>query len=187
MAWGFLAESKQEGAAIARVVFPNDRHLVGKQVRLLDENNEALGIMTFLQACDRAHAAGLDLVEMAATAVPPVCKIMDFGKFQYAEAKKQKEARKKQVHVKVKELKFHPNINENDFEVKKNHAVEFLKKGCKVKLSMFFRGREMAHFDIGMKVMERIVAELAPVGTPETPLRRMGPSIITFMAPGAKK
>ena len=153
----------------------------------MDENNEQVGIVTFLQACDRARAAGLDLVEMAATANPPVCKTMDFGKFQYAEAKKQKEARKKQVHVKVKELKFHPNINENDFDVKKNHAVDFLQKGCKVKLSMFFRGREMAHADLGMKVMERIVAELAPHGSPETPLRRMGPSIITFMAPGAKK
>ncbi len=155
-------------------------------MRLIDENNEQLGVVTFPQACDRARASALDLVEMAATAAPPVCRIMDFGKFQYAEAKKQKEARKKQVHVKVKELKFHPNIKENDFQVKKGHAVEFLQKGCKVKLSMFFRGREMAHADLGMRVMERIVAELALCGSPETPLRRMGPSIITFMAPGAK-
>ena len=154
---------------------------------MVGEEGEQLGVMTVPDALKKAEDAGLDLVEVAPTANPPVCRIIDYSKYKYEQEKREKEARKKQVHVKVKELKFHPNINENDFEVKKNHAVEFLKKGCKVKLSMFFRGREMAHFDIGMKVMERIVAELAPVGTPETPLRRMGPSIITFMAPGAKK
>ena len=156
-------------------------------MRLIDENNQPVGIVNFLQACDRARASGLDLVEMAATAVPPVCRVMDFGKFQYAEAKKQKEARKKQVHVKVKELKFHPNINEHDFEIKRNHAVEFLQKGCKVKLSMFFRGREMAHAELGMQVMQRMMAAVAEHGVPEAPLRRAGPSITTVLTATAKK
>ncbi len=173
---------QQEDTAIARVVHPNDRHLSGKQVRLIDEDNQPAGVVTFTEAAQRAQVAGLDLVEVAPTAVPPVCRIMDFGKFQYAEAKKQKVARKKQVQIKLKELKFHPNINTNDYEVKRNHALDFLKEGCKVKISMFFRGREMAHSDLGMKVMERLIAEVAEVGTPDAPLRRMGPSITTVLS-----
>lgn len=176
----------KEDPAIARIVLPNDRHLIGKQVRLIDENNQPVGVVLFSEASQRALGLGLDLVEVAATAVPPVCRIMDFGKFQYAEAKKQKEARKKQVQVKLKELKFHPNIDDNDYSVKLGHAIEFLKKGCKVKVLMFFRGREMAHSDLGMKVMERLVQDVAAVGAPEAPLRRVGPSITTVLAATAK-
>jgi translation initiation factor IF-3 len=177
----------QEDPAIARIVHPNDRHLYGKQVRLIDEANQPVGIVLFADAMQRAQAAGLDLVEIAANAAPPVCRIMDYGKFQYAEAKKQKQARKGQVQVKLKELKFHPNINENDYQVKLGHAVDFLKKGCKVKALMYFRGREMAHVDLGMKVMERLVADVAEHGSPESPLRRIGPSIATVISASSRK
>lgn len=155
-------------------------------MRLIDEDNQPVGVVLFSEAAQRALELGLDLVEVASTAVPPVCRIMDFGKFQYSEAKKQKDARKKQVQVKLKELKFHPNIKANDYSVKLSHAVEFLKKGCKVKLLMFFRGREMAHSDLGMKVMERLIQDLAPVGSPEAPLRRVGPSITTVVSANVK-
>jgi translation initiation factor IF-3 len=133
----------------------------------------------------RAAQSGLDLVEVAGQATPAVCRIMDFGKFQYAEAKKMKQARKKQVSFKLKELKFHPNINDHDFVVKRNHAVDFLQEGCKVKVAMFFRGREMAHQDIGMRVLQRLIEETAAYGAPEAPLRRVGPSITTILAPKA--
>lgn len=180
-------ERNREDRTIARQVHPNDRYLAGKQVRLIDANNQQLGVVSFGDAVTMATQAGLDLVEVAGQATPPVCRILDFGKFQYAEAKKQKVARKKQIRTKLKELKFHPNINENDFQVKRTHAVDFLKDGCKVKVAMFFRGREMAHSDLGMKVLERLMAEIAPYGAPEAPLRRIGPSITTVLAPIAKK
>lgn len=166
---------------------PNDRYLAGKQVRLIDANNQQLGIVSFGDAITMAAQNGMDLVEVAGQATPPVCRILDFGKFQYAEAKKLKTARKKQVHTKLKELKFHPNINENDFQVKRNHAVDFLKDGCKVKVAMFFRGREMAHADLGMRVLQRLMTEIAPYGAPEAPLRRIGPSITTVLGPVVKK
>ena len=143
--------------------------------------------MSFIEALAKAALAGLDLVEVAGQATPPVCRVMDYGKFQYEEAKKQKQAKKKQVRVKVKEIKFHPNINEHDFQVKRTHVLEFLEKGFKVKVAMFFRGREMAHSDIGMKVMQRLIAEMAEHGCPENPLRRAGPSITTVLAAVAKK
>jgi translation initiation factor IF-3 len=168
-------------------VHPNDRYLAGKQVRLIDENNQQVGIVSFGDAITRAAQLTLDLVEVAGQATPPVCRILDYGKFQYAEAKKQKMARKKQVQVKLKELKFHPNINENDFLVKRNHAVDFLQHGCKVKVAMFFRGREMAHAELGMKVLQRLMADIAPFGAPEAPLRRVGPSITTVLGPVVKK
>ncbi len=135
----------------------------------------------------KAEAAALDLVEVAGTATPPVCRIMDFGKFQYEEAKKQKQARKKSVQVKLKEIKFHPNIDDHDFGVKRGHVVDFLQKGYKVKIAMFFRGREMAHAELGMQVMQRMMAAVAEHGVPEAPLRRAGPSITTVLTATAKK
>lgn len=159
---------------------------MGKQVRLITENNDPLGVVSFTDAMLKATVAGLDLVEVAGNADPPVCRIMNFGKFQYAESKKARMARKKQVVVKLKEVKFHPTISEHDYEFKRNHTVEFLEKGCKVKVSMFFRGREMAHSELGMKIVERLIQETAHVGQVEMPARRAGPAITTVLAPKAK-
>lgn len=177
----------KEELAIARLVRPNDRYLLGKQVRLIDQNQQQLGVVTFDDAVARARAANLDLMEVAGQAIPPVCRILDFGKFRYEESRKQRDAKKKQVHVKLKEVKFHPNINDNDYEVKRNHILDFLGKGHKVKVSMFFRGRENAHADIGMKVLERLLQDIATVGRPESPPRRMGSQIATVLTPEAKK
>ena len=134
----------------------------------------------------KAAAASLDLVEIASNADPPVCRIMNFGKFQYAESKKARTAKKKQVVVKLKEMKFHPTISEHDYEFKRNHTIDFLQSGCKVKVSMFFRGREMAHSELGMKIIERLIQEVALVGQVEMPARRAGPAITTVLAPKAK-
>ena len=154
---------------------------------MIDQDNQPLGVVTFADALAKAAEAGLDLVEVAAKATPPVCRIMDYGKFIYQESKKQRLAKKKQVQTKLKEIKFHPNINENDYITKRNHVFAFLEKGYKVKLTMFFRGREMAHSELGLKVVERMVAEAAQLGSPEMTPRRTGNVIITYLAPGPKK
>ncbi len=135
----------------------------------------------------RAQSLGLDLVEVARQANPPVCRIMDFGKFQYQESKKQRDAKKKQHQNRLKEIKFHPNIDDHDYQTKLRHVLEFLEKGYKVKASMFFRGREMAHTEKGQEVMERLIEDTRDYGTPEAPLRRIGRSFQLYLAPGTKK
>ena len=153
----------------------------------MDENNEPIGVVSFTDAMLKATSAGLDLVEVAGSANPAVCRLMNYGKFQYAESKKMRMAKKHQIVVKLKEIKFHPTISDHDYEFKRNHAVEFLEKGYKVKASMFFRGREMAHSELGMRIMERLIQETAQVGQVEMPARRAGPAITTVLAPAAKK
>jgi len=141
----------------------------------------------FEEALARAQSLGLDLVEVARQANPPVCRIMDFGKFQYQESKKQRDAKKKQHQNRLKEIKFHPNIDDHDYQTKLRHVLEFLEKGYKVKASMFFRGREMAHTEKGQEVMERLIEDTRDYGTPEAPLRRIGRSFQLYLAPGTKK
>ncbi len=143
--------------------------------------------MPFEEALARAQSLGLDLVEVARQANPPVCRIMDFGKFQYQESKKQRDAKKKQHQNRLKEIKFHPNIDDHDYQTKLRHVLEFLEKGYKVKASMFFRGREMAHTEKGQEVMERLIEDTRDYGTPEAPLRRIGRSFQLYLAPGTKK
>jgi translation initiation factor IF-3 len=135
---------------------------------------------------ERAENLGLDLVMVAPKATPPVCRIMDFGKFQYEQQKKERDAKKKQTQSKLKEVKFHPNIDEHDYQTKINRAIDFLKKGYKVKASMFFRGREMAHTEIGMKVMERVSQDLAEYGSSDR-AQRNGRMIIVLLTPGSTK
>ena len=116
------------------------------------------------QALAIAKQKGLDLVEISPTAVPPVCRIMDFGKYQYQEQKRAREARKHQKVIEVKEIKFRPKVDEHDYQFKKKHIERFLEDGDKVKATIFFRGREMAHPEIGRRILERLVEELADVG-----------------------
>ncbi|PPQ27875.1 translation initiation factor IF-3 [Rhodopila globiformis] len=130
------------------------------QVRLIDQDGEMQGVMTAREAMQRAFAVGLDLVEISPNADPPVCKILDFGKFKYEQQKKKNEAKKKQKVIEIKEIKVRPNIDENDYQVKMRAMKSFIEEGDKVKVTLRFRGREMAHQDIGVRVLERIRAEM---------------------------
>ena len=130
------------------------------QVRLIDEEGEMQGVMTVREAQSRAFAVGLDLVEISPNAEPPVCKILDYGKFKYEQQKKKNEAKKKQKIVEIKEVKVRPNIDENDYQVKLRAMKGFIEEGDKVKVTLRFRGREMAHQDIGVRVLERIRGDL---------------------------
>ena len=130
------------------------------QVRLIDQEGEMMGVMTARDAMFKAYAVGLDLVEISPNAEPPVCKILDYGKFKYEQQKKRNEAKKKQKVIEIKEIKVRPNIDENDYQVKMRAMKSFIEEGDKVKVTLRFRGREMAHQDIGIRVLERIRAEL---------------------------
>ena len=130
------------------------------QVRLIDQEGEMQGVMSAREAMQRAFSVGLDLVEISPSADPPVCKILDFGKFKYEQQKKKNEAKKKQKVIEIKEIKVRPNIDENDYQVKMRAMKSFIDEGDKVKVTLRFRGREMAHQDIGVRVLERIRAEM---------------------------
>ena len=130
------------------------------QVRLIDEEGEMIGVMSARDALLRAYAVGLDLLEISPNADPPVCKILDFGKFKYEQQKKRNEAKKKQKVIEIKEVKVRPNIDDNDYNVKMRAMKSFIEEGDKVKVTLRFRGREMAHQDLGIKVLERIRADM---------------------------
>ena len=145
-----------------------------REIRVIDETGQQLGIMPPPQALAIAKQKGLDLVEISPTAVPPVCRIMDFGRYQYQEQKRSREAKKHQRVIEVKEIKFRPKVDEHDYQFKKKHIERFLAEGDKVKATIFFRGREMAHPEIGHRILERLMNELADVAMPETMPRQEG-------------
>jgi translation initiation factor IF-3 len=135
------------------------------------------------EALRLAREQSLDLVEISPTAQPPVCKIMDYGKYQYQQSKRQHEARKRQHHVVMKEVKFRPNVDEHDYEFKKNHVVRFLEEGDKVKATIMFRGREITHSDIGRRILERLIGDVAQFGLVETRTRMEGNTMTVILAP----
>jgi translation initiation factor IF-3 len=139
------------------------------EVRLIDSEGKQVGIVPISQAQEMAREKDLDLVEISPTANPPVCKIMDYGKFIFQQKKKQSEAKKKQKVIVVKEVQFRPRIDEHDFDFKKNHVLRFLQHGDKVKASVRFRGREMTHMELGRAVLDRLLAEIKEVGAAESP------------------
>ena len=139
------------------------------------------------QALAIARTKGLDLVEIAATAVPPVCRIMDFGRYQYQEQKRARSAKKHQKIIEVKEIKFRPKVDEHDYQFKKNHIVRFLADGDKVKATIFFRGREMAHPEIGRRILERLIDDLTDVAVAETSPRQEGNQMHTILTGRAGK
>jgi translation initiation factor IF-3 len=157
------------------------------EVRCIDEDGEQLGIIRTRDALMRAHEAGLDLVEISATAKPPVCRIMDHGKFKYEQDKKKKEQKKKQSVVKLKEVKFHVNVGDHDYQTKMRHAFEFLKNGDRVKFSLMFRGRENAHRELGFELMQRVAADISEVATIEQAPRLQGRNIFMMVVPKADK
>ena len=153
------------------------------QVRLIDENGEMLGVLSIRDALYKAFQAGLDLLEISPNAVPPVCKITDDGKFKYEQQKKANEARKKQKVVEIKEIKVRPNIDDHDYDVKMRQAKGFIGEGDKVKVTLRFRGREMAHQELGVKLLERIRTELVELVKVEQMPRLENRQMIMVLAP----
>ncbi len=158
-----------------------------RQVRLIAEDGEQVGVVSIQDALARAEEAGLDLVEISPNAEPPVCKILDYGKYKYEQQKKAAEARKKQKVIEVKELKFRPNIDDHDYQVKIKAARRFLEEGDKVKITLRFRGREMSHMDLGLKVMTRVREELADIGKVESEAKVEGRQAVMMLSSLAQK
>ena len=153
-----------------------------KEVRLIGENGDQLGIMSAREAMKLAQEAELDLVKIAPTAKPPVCKIIDYGKYKYEQARKEKEAKKKQKTVEVKEVRLSPNIDTNDLNTKINNAKKFISKGNKVKVTLRFRGREMAHVQQSKHILDDFAETLADVAVVEKPAKMEGRAMSMVLA-----
>lgn len=164
-----------------------NREIRVPRVRVISQTGEQVGILPIQEALALAEREGLDLVEISPAAAPPVCKIMNFGKFRYDQTKRERESKKAQHQVKIKEIKIKPNIGLNDLETKMEHMRDFFVKGNKVKVTCTFRGREMSHPEIGEKLMQKMIDELSDVATVESPMKMMGRMLIVIMAPGAKR
>jgi translation initiation factor IF-3 len=154
-----------------------------QQVRLIDQDGEMQGVMTARDAWLRAQAVGLDLLEISPNADPPVVKILDFGKYKYEQQKKKNEAKKKQKVIEIKEIKVRPNIDENDYQVKMRAMKSFIEEGDKVKVTLRFRGREMAHQEIGVRVLERIKNEMDPTSKVEQMPRMENRQMVMVLTP----
>ena len=154
-----------------------------REVRVIDDESGQLGIMPPFEALKKARERGLDLVEISPTATPPVCKIMDYGKFLYEQEKKERAAKKKQKVITVKEVKFSINVDDHDYETKKNHVLRFLGEGDKVKASLRFRGREMAHRNLGRDMIDRLIRDVSEKAVVEFAPRMEGNTMHAILAP----
>ena len=168
-----------EGKAIGDLMI--NGQIRDKEVRVIGEDGEQLGIMSAAEAQKMADEAGLDLVKIAPTAKPPVCKIVDYGKFKYEQARKEKEAKKKQKTMDVKEIRLSPNIDENDLNTKAGQARKFLSKGDKVKVALRFRGREVAHMGMSKQILDKFFEKLEDIAMVEKPAKMEGRSMIMFL------
>jgi translation initiation factor IF-3 len=157
------------------------------QVRVIGDDGEQVGVITTREALAMAQARGLDLVEVSPTARPPVCRIMDYGKFKYEQNRRARKAKKNQHQMQLKEIKMRPKIEEHDYLFKVNHAREFLEERDKVKVTVTFRGREIAHQELGRKLIEKVIAALGDVATVETPPRSEGRTLLTVLMPKPAK
>ncbi|HEY7399834.1 MAG TPA: translation initiation factor IF-3 [Actinomycetota bacterium] len=164
----------------------NDR-IRAPQVRLVGADGAQIGIIATQEALRQARDLDLDLVEVAPNADPPVCRIMDYGKYKYERDIRQKEARKKQVRVEVKEIKFRPKIDRHDYETKKGHVERFLRAGSRVKITIMFRGREMAHTELGRRILDRIVEDLKDIAVVDAFPKQEGRNMIMVIAPIRKQ
>ncbi len=164
-----------------------NEEITAPEVRLVGIEGEQLGIVPVRQALALAEEAGVDLVEIAPLAAPPVCKIMDFGKFKYQEAKRAHDAKLKQKQIQVKEVKFRPGTDDNDYSIKLRNLIKFLQEGDKAKITLRFRGREMAHQEFGIRMLERIKADLEEVGTVEQFPKMEGRQLVMVIAPTKKQ
>ncbi|MFT4172813.1 MAG: translation initiation factor IF-3 [Rhodocyclaceae bacterium] len=163
-----------------------NREIGVAEVRLVGQDNEPLGIVPTHQALAMAEEAGVDLVEIAPQAKPPVCRLMDFGKFKYQEAKRAHEAKLKQKQIQIKEVKFRPGTDDNDYNIKLRNMTRFLQDGDKVKVTLRFRGREMAHQEFGIRLLERIKADLDEHAAVEQFPKLEGRQMIMVVAPKKK-
>ena len=152
-----------------------------REIRLIGESGEQLGIMSARDAMKLAREANLDLVKIAPTAKPPVCKIIDYGKYRYEQARKEKEARKKQKTIEVKEVRLSPNIDTNDLNTKVNQARKFVSSGNKVKVAVRFRGRELAHTAVGKTILEDFAQKLSDIAVIDKPAKLEGKSMVMFL------
>lgn len=170
-------------AAATKEDYRVNEHIEAREVRLIDESGTMLGVRPLSEALAQAVQAGLDLVEVSPAAVPPVCKILDYGKFKYEAQKKANAARKKQRTIDVKEIKMRPNIDDNDYNIKMRKVHEFLAEGDKVKVTLRFRGRELAHQHLAMGLMERVRDEVGELAKIEQFPRMEGRQMVMIMAP----
>jgi translation initiation factor IF-3 len=158
-----------------------------REVRVIDDAGEQLGILPPFEALKIARERGLDLVEVSPNAVPPVCRIQDYGKFLYEKDKSERAARKKQKVIVVKEVKFSVTVDEHDYQTKKNQAVRFLSEGDKVKASLRFKGRQMAHRELGYNIINRLIQDIGDAGSVEFMPRMEGTTLHAILAPGKKE
>ncbi|MCC6629433.1 MAG: translation initiation factor IF-3 [Chloroflexi bacterium] len=167
---------------MSRPVRTNERIRV-REVRVIDENGEQLGILPTRQALDTARERGLDLVEVAPNAIPPVCRLMDYGKYRYEQSRRDRESRKNQKTTELKEVRIKPKIDEHDLATKSRQALRFLEEGDKVKLTVMFRGREMAHPDIGRDLLLQMADQVGGVAIVEQPPRLEGRNMTMMLTP----
>jgi len=165
-----------------RFIRTNDR-IRAREIRVIDDEGGLLGIMPPYEALKKAREKNLDLVEISPTAQPPVCRIMDYGKYLYQQEKKEREAKKHQKTITVKEVKFRINVDDHDYETKKNHVLRFLDEGDKVKATIFFRGREMTRTSLGRQILERLIKDVEPHSIVEFRPRQEGNTLHAILAP----
>jgi translation initiation factor IF-3 len=158
-----------------------------REVRLVDENGQQVGVVPTMQALEMARDRGLDLVEVAPNAIPPVCRLMDYGKYRYEQSRKERESRKNQTVVELKEVRIRPKIDDHDLETKGRNAAKFLDAGDKVKVSVLFRGREMAHPEIGRGLLDQLIELLRPHGSVEQAPKIEGRTMTMILAPLKQK
>ncbi|OEU48627.1 MAG: translation initiation factor IF-3 [Desulfobacterales bacterium C00003060] len=160
-----------------------NRRIRAKEVRLIDQDGNQVGVIPFMEALGTAEEQGLDLVEVSPNVSPPVCRIMDYGRYKYQQNKKLQEAKKRQSTSQVKEVKIRPMTGDHDFQVKMRHTKRFLDKGDKVKVTIIFRGRELAHTDLGIAVLKRVTEETSEFAVVELAARREGRIMFMVLAP----
>ncbi len=205
-AGAFVPSARECQAAICHVIIPprirpgcrtedcidkrfiriNER-IRAREIRVIDDEGKQIGILPPYDALKMARERNLDLVEISPTAQPPVCRIMDYGKFLYQQEKKEREAKKHQKVIVVKEVKFRINVDDHDYETKKNHVLRFLEEGDKVKATIFFRGREMTRTSLGRGILERLIKDIGEHGIVEFRPRQEGNTLHLILAPNAKK
>ena len=156
------------------------------EVRLIGPDGQQIGIVPTREALQRAQQVGLDLIEISPNAQPPVCRITDYGKFKYDSEKREKQTRQHQTATKVKEIQFHPNVGDHDYQTKVRHLRDFIEAGHRVKVILFFRGRESAHQEIGFEVMNRIIRDMMDIAQTEQLPRLMGRNILMMLIPRVK-
>ena len=160
-----------------------NHNIKAREVRLISDDKKQLGVVKLSQALEMANEQDLDLVEVAAKVKPPVCRIMDYGKYRYEQTKRSKEAKSHSHKTKTKEIKFRPNVGEHDYDYKKNHVIKFLKKGDRVKVICYYRGRENAHKELGVKLINKLIKEVEEFGAIDIPPKRMGATFSVVLGP----